>query len=175
LSTCARSSTLFPAPIRKLCQSAADVLAVPIGLRLAPDSPPHGALAVYLNMTGTESGYSYFAPNVPDNYKLVFQLQYRDGRTEDELPEVSGRATGLRLATLLDEIAETEYEPLRAMLVKMLAYAVWQRHQDAIRIHAVFGYVELPTMAEFRAGKKESYNFWFGYNFNFERAQQKLQ
>ena len=35
---------------------------------------------------------------------------------------VSGKATGLRLATLLDVMAETEYEPLRSMMVKMLAY-----------------------------------------------------
>jgi hypothetical protein len=110
---------------------------------------------------------------VPDNYKLVFQLQYRDGRTEDELPAVSGRATGLRLATLLDQIAETEYEPLRVMLVKMMAYAVWQEHPDAVKIRAVFGYVDLPSVAEFRSGEKESYHFLFGYDFNFERVQQQ--
>ena len=46
---------------------------------------------------------------------------------------VSGRATGLRLATLLDVIAETEYEPLRAMMVKMLAYSVWQEHSEAVK------------------------------------------
>jgi hypothetical protein len=128
-------------------------------------------VSAYLNTTGIEAGYSYFAPNVPDSYKIVFELHYPDGHTEFELPQVSGRATGLRLATLLDVIAETEYEPLRAMMVKMLAYAVWQEHSEAVKARAAFGYVDLPTPAEFRQGKKESYHLLFAYDVDFTSAQ----
>ncbi len=101
----------------------------------------------------------------------MFELHYPDGRTEFELPQVSGRATGLRLATLLDVMAETEYEPLRAMLVKMLAYAVWQEHSEAVKARAVFGYVDLPTAAEFKQGKNESYHSLFVYDIDFTSAQ----
>jgi hypothetical protein len=128
-------------------------------------------ISAYLNTTGIEAGYSYFAPNVPDSYKIVFELHYPDGHTEFELPQVSGRATGLRLATLLDVIAETEYEPLRAMMVKMLAYAVWQEHSEALKARAVFGYVDLPTPSEFKQGKKESYHALFVYDIEFTSAQ----
>ena len=128
-------------------------------------------VSAYLNTTGIEAGYSYFAPNVPDSYKIVFELHYPDGHTEFELPQVSGRATGLRLATLLDVIAETEYEPLRAMMVKMLAYAVWQEHSEAVKARAAFGYVDLPTPAEFQQGKKESYHLLFAYDVDFTSAQ----
>jgi len=101
----------------------------------------------------------------------VFELEYPDGHTELELPQVGGKATGLRLATLLDFIAETEYEPLRAMMVKMLAYAVWQEHSEAVKARAVFGYVDLPTPAEFKHGKKESYHTLFAYDIDFASAQ----
>jgi hypothetical protein len=128
-------------------------------------------ISAYLDTTGIDAGYSYFAPNVPASYKIVFELHYPDGHTDFELPQVSGRATGLRLATLLDVIAETEYEPLRAMMVKMLAYSVWQEHSEAVKAQAVFGYVDLPTPSEFRQGKKQSYHPLFAYDVDFNSAQ----
>ena len=142
-----------------------------MGQTLSETSPVRQTISAYLNTTGIEAGYSYFAPNVPSSYKIVFELHYPDGHTEFELPQVSGRATGLRLATLLDVIAETEYEPLRAMTVKMLAYAVWQDHSEAVKARAVFGYVELPTTAEFKQGKRESYHPLFAYDVDFTSAQ----
>jgi hypothetical protein len=142
-----------------------------LGQTLSETSPVRQTISAYLNTTGIEAGYSYFAPNVPSSYKIVFELHYPDGHTEFELPQVSGRATGLRLATLLDVIAETEYEPLQAMMVKMLAYAVWQDHSEAVKARAVFGYVELPTTAEFKQGKRESYHPLFAYDVDFTSAQ----
>lgn len=134
---------------------------------MSETNPARQILSAYLNTTGIEAGYSYFAPNVPASYKIVFELHYPDGHTEFELPQVGSRATGLRLATLLDVIADTEYEPLRAMLVKMLAYDVWQQHSEAVKARAVFGYVDLPTPAEFKQGKKESYHTLFAYEIDF--------
>jgi hypothetical protein len=132
-------------------------------------------MLTYLNTTGIDAGYSYFAPNVPNSYKIVFELHYPDGHTEFELPTVSGRATGLRLATLLDVMAETEYEPLRSMMIKMLAYSVWQEHSEALNVRAVFGYVDLPTPSEFRQGRKQSYHALFAYDLDFTSAQTQGQ
>jgi hypothetical protein len=172
-STFSRSRTVFPAALQPAWGGAADIVALPLGLRLPAGHPLRQALSGYLNVTGIEAGYSYFAPGVPDNYKIVFLLRFPDGHTEDDLPTVSGRATGLRLATLLDEMAETNYEPLRAMMVKMMAYAAWHQHPEATSIRAVFGYVDLPTMAEFRRGQTESYHVLFAYDFDFTPAQSR--
>jgi len=145
---------------------------IPLGQTLPVTNPIHQAVSAYLNIAGIEAGYTYFAPNIPDNYKIVFELHYADGRTELELPMVKSHAAGLRLGALLDEIADLEYEPLRAMMVKMLAYWVWQEHPEASRIRAVLGYVDLPTPAEFRLGRKESYHVLFAYDFDFRPTQQ---
>lgn len=171
LSIFASSKTILPGSLRPFWSRAAEVISVPLGQRLSENDPLRQLLSAYLNVTGIEAGYSYFAPTVPDNYKLVFEFRYRDGHTEFELPQVSGRATGLRLSTLLDVIAETDYEPLRAMLVKMLAYAAWQEHADAVKVRAVFGYVDLPAPAEFQRGQTESYQFLFAYDFDFASGQ----
>ena len=165
------SSTLFPKALDPVWDEGGAVVDVPLGQYLSSTNPLRQILWGYLNAAGIDAGYSYFAPNVPNNYKIVFELHYPDGHTEFELPEVSGRATGLRLSTLLDVVAETEYEPLRAMMVKMMAYAVWQQHPEAAKVRAVVGDVDLPTPAEFQRGQKESYEFLFGYDFDFASAK----
>ena len=130
-------------------------------------NPVRQILGGYLHTAGIEAGYGFFAPNVPSNYKLVFEIHYRDGRIEYDLPSVSGAATGLRLANLLDNIGNTRYDPLREMMLKMLAYSVWREHSNATMIRAVFGFVNLPTATEFEHGKKESYEFLYAYDFHF--------
>lgn len=166
-----RSSTFFPRALNQFWDRAAEIALIPIGQTLPEANPIRQTVSAYLNIAGIEAGYTYFAPNIPDNYKIVFELHYPDGRTEIELPRVNSRATGLRFATLLDKMTETEYAPLRTMMVKMLAYSVWQEHPEVKKIRAVLGYVELPTPAEFRLGRKESYHVMFAYDFDFSAAQ----
>ena len=171
-SVFSKSSTFFPATLNPFWDRAAEIALVPLGQTLPVRNPIHETVSAYLNISGIEAGYSYFAPNIPDNYKIVFELHYPDGRTELELPTVKSHAAGLRLGALLDEIAELEYEPLRAMMVKMLAYSVWQEHPEASRIRAVLGYVDLPTPTEFNLGHKDSYHVLFAYDFDFGPTQQ---
>ena len=94
-------SDLFPSSLHHFWSQAAGVVVTPLGQTLPETSSVRRIISAYLNTTGIEAGYSDFAPNVPDNYKIVFELCYPDGHTEFELPMVSGKATGLRLATLL--------------------------------------------------------------------------
>ena len=170
-STFADSSTLFPTVLDKFWDRAAEITLVPLGQSLPETNAIRQIASAYLNVAGIEAGSSYFAPNIPDNYKIVFELYYPDGRTEIELPRVNGRSAGLRFATLLDKMTETEYDPLRTMMVKMLAFSVWQDHPSANKIRAVLGSVDLPSPAEFRLGRKESYRVLFAYDFDFSAAQ----
>ena len=165
------SATFFPDTLDPVWDRGAEITLVPLGQTLPETNRIRQAVSAYLNLAGIESGYSYFAPNIPDNYKLVFELHYPDGRTEIELPRVNSRSAGLRFATLLDKMTETEYDPLRTMMVKMLAFSVWQDHPSANKIRAVLGSVDLPSPAEFRVGRKESYRVLFAYDFDFSAAR----
>jgi hypothetical protein len=149
---------------------AAEVTTVALGQNLSLSNPARESLSTYLHATGIESGYGYFAPNVPSSYKLVFQLHYPDGRIEYDLPHVRGPATGLRLVSLLDRIGRTEYEPLREVMLKMLAYSAWQQHPGAATVRAVFGYVDVPSIDELKGGKTETYTFLYAYDFTFPSA-----
>jgi hypothetical protein len=119
-----------------------------------------------LHIAGIERGYGYFAPNIPGGYKLVFELHYPDGRVEYELPSVNSAAAGLRVASLLDEIGRTRYDPLREYMIKTLAASVWRGHPSLKAIRAIFGSLNLPSPPEFEQGKRESYDFLYAYDFS---------
>ncbi|HAK06674.1 MAG TPA: hypothetical protein DCO65_05310 [Spartobacteria bacterium] len=162
----ARGLTIFPSSLNSYSRKAETVAAAVLGQHLPASNPLRQALATYLHIAGIETGYGYFAPNVPGSYKLVFELHYPDGHLEYELPRVSSAAAGLRVAGLLDKMGGSRYDPLRETMVKMLAYSVWQEHPAATAISAVFGTIKMPTIAEFERGEKESYEFLYSYDFS---------
>lgn len=132
--------------------------------------PLRRGVITYLHLAGIETGYGFFAPNVPGACKLVFELHYADGRTESRVPTVTSNASGLRVATLLDKIGRPQYDPLREVIIKMLASAVWRERREAKMIRVVFGVVTLPTANEFEHGVRESNEFLYSYDFAFQFA-----
>lgn len=163
----AQGYTFLPHSFEKYWEDGEAVAAAALGQRLANSNPVRRILSTYLHIAGIEKGYGFFAPSVPNSYKLVFELHYRDGRIEYELPRVSGDAAGARFVTLLDHIGQTQYDPLREVMLKMLAYSAWQEHPDVTTIRAVFGYVREPPAAQANRGKSESYHVLYAYDFHF--------
>lgn len=135
---------------------------------LSVSNPLRRAVLTYLHIAGIERGYGYFAPNVPVNYKLVFELHYPDDRVEYDVPLANTAAADLRIASLLDEIGRTHHDALREYLVKMLARSTWQEHPDVKTIRAIFGSRNLPSVDEFERGMRESYQFLYAYDFSLE-------
>jgi hypothetical protein len=140
---------------------------------MAPSNPVREGVATYLHVAGIETGYGYFAPNVPGSYELVFELHYPDGRVEYELPSVSSEAAGLRIAGLLDNIGRTRYDTLREILVKTVAQSIWRKHPEIETMRAILGSVSLPTVSDFEAGRRESYEFLYAYDFSLENEPAK--
>jgi hypothetical protein len=162
----AHGPTIFPSSFRSYSQKAEGVVSALLCQCLAASNPIRQTLATYLHIAGIETGYSYFAPNVPRSYRLVFELHYPDGRVEYELPSVGSGAAGLRVAGLLDKIGRTPYEVLREHLIKTLAQSIWREHPEVKTIRAVFGSTRLPSLSEFERGKRESYEFLYAYDFS---------
>jgi hypothetical protein len=162
----AHKLTILPAPFRAAAEKVEPIATGALGNKLSASNPLRGALLTYLHLAGIDRGYGYFAPNVPSGYKLVFELHYPDGRVQYELPGVNSAAAGLRIASLLDEIGRTRYDPLREYMVKTLAASVWREHPGVKTVRAVFGSLNLPSPAEFERGKRESYDFLYAYDFS---------
>lgn len=120
---------------------------------------------LYARCAGIESGYSFFAPNVPNSYKLAFEILHSDQTTDVVLPEVGSEAAGLRLATLLENLGQIPSEPLRKRTLQKLAYVAWASHPDAIRIRAIFGEILIPDLHGYERGAKQSYEVICAYDF----------
>jgi hypothetical protein len=160
------SRTIFPESSKNSWQRAEQIASIPLGQRLPRSNPVRQILTGYLDLSGIEAGYGFFAPNITNSYKLIFELRFPDGRVEYELPRVSNAASVLRVAGLLDTIGRTRSEAFRQTMVKMLADAVWREHANATMIRAIFGSVVLPSAPEFAHGKRESYEFLYAYDFS---------
>jgi hypothetical protein len=123
----------------------------------------------YEHLAGIEVGYGFFAPNIPDSYKLIFELHFPDGRTEIDVPSVSSDASGLRFCSFLDKIGRLSDDTVRAAMIGRLTYANWQEHRDVSHVRAILGQVHLPTVAEFRRGAHETYEPLYAYDFGLRR------
>jgi hypothetical protein len=161
-----KSRTIFPESCKKFWRRSEQIASTPLGQCLPRSNPVRQILTGYLHLSGIEAGYGFFAPNVANSYKLVFELRFPDGRVEYKLPRVSNAASVLRIAGLLDMIGRTRSEAFRLTIVKMLADSMWREHADATMIRAIFGSVILPSAPEFAHGKRESYEFLYAYDFS---------
>lgn len=157
----------LPGWVQKCAEQAGSAMAAGVASGAARAGPLGQVLTAYQHAAGIESGYGFFAPAIPNSCKLVFEITYDDGHLEYELPRVNDEAAGLRVSSLLDQISAVHYDPLRDLILKMLAYGSWQQHPTARKIRAVFGFVHIPSLAEFRRGETESYHFMYAYDFSF--------
>ena len=173
LRVVAEGPTLLPFSFKNFSQKAQTVFCVVLGQRLPASNPVREALNTYVNVAGIETGYGYFAPNVPSGYKLVFELHHPDGRVEYELPSVSSAAAGLRIAGLLENVGRTPYDAMREILVKSLAQSIWHEHPDAESVRAILGSVILPSVRDFEHGNRESYEFLYAYDFSLTNQPSK--
>jgi hypothetical protein len=138
-----------------------------------PSNPVRRGIATYLHAAGIQAGYTFFAPNVPSQHRLTLELLYEDGRAEYESPHVRGKTAALRLESLLDRLSEERYEPVREVLVKMLAFSVWREHPGVKKVRATFGAVNPPAMNEFEQGKTETFQPMFSFDFSLRDDQKQ--
>src|SRR3954447_13334828 len=100
------------------------VAEAPLGLRLPKTSPIRQGLVAYLMFAGADAGYGYFAPNIPNSYKLSFELRSSDDQTEVQSLRLTSSDLGLRVASLVDQIGEGSSPELREHMLKKIAAVV---------------------------------------------------
>ncbi len=169
----AQGSTILPSVCNEYAQKAELVATWCLGKEAGVSNPVRRGIATYLHAAGIQAGYSFFAPNVPSQHRLTLELLYEDGSVEYESPHVRGKTAGLRLESLLDRLADERYEPVREVLVKMLAFSVWRQHPDVKRVRATFGAVNPPGMNEFEQGKTETFQPMFSFDFSLRDDQKQ--
>ena len=160
--------TVFSGMGHEFWKKVESITALLLGRELSPRNPIRQAIAAYANCAGIDFGYSYFAPTVSENPKLIFELRDSEGRITYDLPHVGNAASGYRIAALLDNLQHLKSPALREAIVQSLAYTIRREHHDAVAGRAYFATAHLPAPAEFRAGKRLSYELRYTYEFRFE-------
>jgi hypothetical protein len=166
LSLIAEGATMLPSALEPYARKAEVAAAWLLGKEAAASSRVRRGIATYLHAAGIQAGYTFFAPNVPGYHKLTLELFYEDGRVEHESPHLRSKAAALRLDSLLGRLADERYEPIREVVIKMLAFSVWREHPDVKKVRAVFGSVTPPGMTEFEQGKAETFQPMFSFDFS---------
>jgi hypothetical protein len=160
-----RGATILPAstkPFGQACESLLGLITEgPVGKVGSTNF-----VRSYLHLTGIESGYSYFAPNVGDSYKLVFELQHPDGRMDYDSFTPETREGNLRLDGLLDQVVKTRSDALRELVMRLLTESAWQRYPEVVHVRAVLAALKFPEPNEYRNGRRPSYDFLFAYDFS---------
>ena len=169
----AQGSTILPAVCNEYARWAELAATWCLGKGAVASNPFRRGIATYLHAAGVQAGYSFFAPNVPSQHRLTLELFYEDGRVEYESPHVRSKAAALRLESLLDRLPDQRYEPVREILVKMLAFSVWREHPDVEKIRATFGSVNPPGINEFEQGKTETFQPMFSFDFSLRDEQKQ--
>lgn len=165
-SLVAERATILPSALDTYARKAELVAAWLLGKQAGASSPVRRSIATYLHAAGIQSGYTFFAPNIPGYHRLIFELTYQDGRVEYESPHFKGKAAALRLDSLLTRLGDDRYEPLREVVVKMLALSIWRDHPDVKKIRATFGSVTPPSICDFEHGRGEIFQPLFSYDFS---------
>jgi hypothetical protein len=167
-----RGYTILPPLLVHAAAAAEPAFASALAEPFSRNNPWRQALRTYLNCAGIESGYGFFAPNVPDSYSLVFELHFPDGRVEYDRAGFDSDEGRLRLGTLLDQVGETSSDAMREIMMKLLAHSIWQHHPEAVKVRAIFGSRNVPSPEEVQRGAKESYEFLYAYDFVLAQPEQ---
>ena len=169
----AQGSTILPSACNEYAHKAELGATWCLAKEAGASNPVRRSIATYLHAAGIQAGYSFFAPNVPTQHRLTLELFYDDGRVEYESPHVRSKAAALRLESLLDRLPEQRYEPVREVLVKMLALSVWREHPEVKKVRATFGSVIPPGINEFKEGKLEIFQPMFSFDFSLRDEQRQ--
>jgi hypothetical protein len=171
-SLIAEGTTILPSSIDTYARKAEVATAWLLGKQAGSSNRVKQAIATYLHAAGIQAGYTFFAPNVPSHHRLTLELFYGDGHVEYESPHVHSKAAALRLESLLNKLPEERYEPVREVVLKMLAFSVWRERPEVKRVRATFETVHLPSITEFEHGKTETLEPMFSFDFSLRREEQ---
>ena len=113
----------------------------------------------YGRMSGADSQYGFFAPEVTALYRSRFILQDERGATwSDSLEQAKSPEVALRLEGVVERAfsngAAEESAERRERLVKSWAAVMFTRHLRAVSLLVAVEVFDVPTMAEYRGGDR---------------------
>jgi hypothetical protein len=113
----------------------------------------------YATLTGAESGYGFFAPDVGAPHRAIFILRDEKGSTwSDTFDQAKSSEARLRLTGIVESVFMNgviyDKPQLRSPLVESWAATMFRRHPNAVSLTVVVESYDIPTMTEHRSGSR---------------------
>lgn len=111
-------------------------------------------LDAYSELSGANSGYGFFAPNVYGNAVATFFIRDGQGNTVTAAIETgSSHEADLNAAHLAGKVGPDDPERQRGM-AESLARKLFARHLEAVEVRVRFEYIETVSMDDFKSGAR---------------------
>lgn len=104
--------------------------------------------------SGTSAHFNFFAPTVATQYRAQFLLATRDGRTRPADIRTDSSEANQRLALMVNVYQVPEARPY---LVRSWAVFLLERNPDAASVETRVAILDIPRIAEARAGKRATW------------------
>jgi hypothetical protein len=118
--------------------------------RLVPLSMGGIVQHIYGSLSGSDSGFGFFAPGVSSAMRATFTMTDAHGKTwTDVLEHGNNREARLRLGTVVSNFAE---EKMRRDVAASCAATMFGRHPTACQVVVRVEVYELPPMEAYRDG-----------------------
>jgi hypothetical protein len=122
-------------------------------------------ISQYAALSGTDSGYGYFAPDVGTHLRVTFALTSADGKTSaDVLTTGASHEADLRIGDMIAMFWMVDQD-LQRSLAASWAGRMLARHPEAERVVVHLDVYELSTMAEYREGKRPGWSPYYEAEF----------
>jgi hypothetical protein len=162
-------STLPRLRHRALLGAAAAHLVLVASSALHPDLAAQGPLgrgaATYAAVSGADTAYGFFAPEVDAQLRASFEVRRADGRIEpDELGTGASAEGAFRIRNLAGAVREGG-EGWRRALAASMAGHVLGKHPDAESVLVRFESYDLPCMAATRRGARPGWTLHYEARF----------
>jgi hypothetical protein len=119
----------------------------------------------YAHIAGIESGYGFFAPNVPPAYRLAIVIERPQGVMSEKVLSSENIEINLRLTTLVDYIARTQLEPVRQLLIQRLTFPL-SSDAGALKVYIVVSRLQSPSLQEYVAGARGTWMTQYEYEWS---------
>lgn len=127
-------------------------------------------LGHYGTLSGSDTTYGFFAPNVAPQITATFTLSDKNARTWVVSPEDLGVTSEADLR-FESSINMTTFEQFRESIPASWAAALLGRYPEAVKVEVLVQSQLLPTMEYFRAGYKPRWEVVFRGSFSRREAR----
>jgi hypothetical protein len=129
---------------------------------LSRDNLLGGAISTYGDFSGAANNYGFFAPSVASEVRARFTVQLKDGQILNDSIYFKNDEMNLRISTMY---IFCSVEEARDPFSRSLGAYVLSRYRNPQKVTVNLEQISIPTMTEFRTGKRIAWELFYSSSF----------